>query len=374
MTLRRYSNLAAPVVLTEAINAAALTLTVGSTSGFPDPPFILGVDRGTVNEEVMLCTDKTSTTFTVTRGYDQTTAKAHDIGALVEHTVSATVYREAGIPRMNTATRDALAGVDLWVGRVIYNTDSSKLQIWMGSAWINVGPRTGAIEAYGGATAPLGTLLCNGQAVSRSTYADLFAVIGTTFGPGNGSTTFNVPDLRGRFPLGKADSGTGDELGETGGQIDHTHTGPSHTHTNPNTGSAGSHTHSVGNTGSGGNHSHSQGSTGSSSVSHTHQLRFEQVGTNDFVHISTADVGALGTSSPFRHEAGSDPDTDSGSGTSHSHSNPDTNMGGSHTHSNPNTSSSGNHAHSQGNTGASGTGSTGEANPPFLAVNYIIYT
>jgi microcystin-dependent protein len=69
-----------------------------------------------------------------------------------------------------------------------------------------------------------------GQAISRTTYATLFAAMGTTFGAGDGSTTFNVPDLRGRFPLGKAAAGTGSVLGGTGGAIDHTHTGPSHTH------------------------------------------------------------------------------------------------------------------------------------------------
>lgn len=66
-------------------------------------------------------------------------------------------------------------------------------------------------------------LLCDGAAVSRTTYAALFAVVGTTFGVGDGSTTFNVPDLRGRFPLGKAGAGTGSTLGGTGGLIDHVH-------------------------------------------------------------------------------------------------------------------------------------------------------
>jgi microcystin-dependent protein len=51
--------------------------------------------------------------------------------------------------------------------------------------------------------------LCSGQAVSRSTYSDLFAAIGTTYGAGDGSTTFNVPDLRGRVPAGKDDMGGG---------------------------------------------------------------------------------------------------------------------------------------------------------------------
>ena len=60
----------------------------------------------------------------------------------------------------------------------------------------------GTINAYGGATAPDGWMLCQGQAISRTDYADLFNVIGTSFGSGDGSTTFNVPDLREKFPEG----------------------------------------------------------------------------------------------------------------------------------------------------------------------------
>jgi microcystin-dependent protein len=56
---------------------------------------------------------------------------------------------------------------------------------------------TGMILPFGGTTAPDGFLDCDGSAVSRTTYADLFAAIGTTWGTGDGSTTFNVPDLRG---------------------------------------------------------------------------------------------------------------------------------------------------------------------------------
>ncbi len=60
----------------------------------------------------------------------------------------------------------------------------------------------GAIFSYAGATAPTGWLLCYGQAISRTTYAALFSAIGTTYGAGDGSTTFNVPDCRGRALIG----------------------------------------------------------------------------------------------------------------------------------------------------------------------------
>ncbi len=75
---------------------------------------------------------------------------------------------------------------------------------WVGAKGIP----TGAILPYGGNTAPPGYLMCNGAAVSRTTYANLYHVIGTAFGSGNGSTTFNVPDLRGLFLRG-SDGGVG---------------------------------------------------------------------------------------------------------------------------------------------------------------------
>lgn len=67
-------------------------------------------------------------------------------------------------------------------------------------------------------SAPTGWLICDGSAVSRTTYAALFAVIGTVFGAGNGSTTFNVPDLRDKFIKGKSS----DAIGDTGGSATHT--------------------------------------------------------------------------------------------------------------------------------------------------------
>lgn len=110
---------------------------------------------------------------------------------------------------------------------------------------------TGTVLPFAGTTAPTDWLLCFGQAVSRTTYANLFAAIGTTYGAGDGSTTFNLPDLRGRVAAGKDDmggaaagrltnSGTGNPgingatLGATGGVDRHTLSVaqmPSHTHT-----------------------------------------------------------------------------------------------------------------------------------------------
>ena len=97
----------------------------------------------------------------------------------------------------------------------------------------------GVVITYGGSTAPEGWLLCDGSAVSRTTYATLFDVIGTTYGAGDNSTTFNVPDLQGRVVIGV--SGT-HALATTGGATTvtletanlpaHNHSVPKHGHAN----------------------------------------------------------------------------------------------------------------------------------------------
>ena len=103
----------------------------------------------------------------------------------------------------------------------------------------NITP-AGVVLPYAGATAPSGWLLCDGSAVSRTTYANLFAAIGTAFGTGDGSTTFNLPDLRGRVAVGKDNMGgsaasrmttagsgvDGATLGANGGAETHTLTTP----------------------------------------------------------------------------------------------------------------------------------------------------
>lgn len=105
----------------------------------------------------------------------------------------------------------------------------------------------GVVVPFAGATSPSGWLLCHGQAVSRTDYGALFTAIGTTYGTGDGSTTFNLPDLRGRVVAGLDNMGgsaasrltsttiTGgaDGLGEVGGAQTHTLTSseiPAHKH------------------------------------------------------------------------------------------------------------------------------------------------
>lgn len=98
----------------------------------------------------------------------------------------------------------------------------------------------GTVVAFAGSAAPSGWLVCNGAAISRTTYAALFAVIGTTWGAGDGSTTFNLPDLRGEFIRG-LDLGRGVDSGRVLGSAQASQN-LSHTHT-ASTGSGGEHDH-----------------------------------------------------------------------------------------------------------------------------------
>lgn len=91
----------------------------------------------------------------------------------------------------------------------------------------------GIVIPFAGTTSPQGWMLCDGSAVSRTTYAALFAVIGTTYGEGDGESTFNIPDLSGRVVIGSSQSHA---LGTTGGSETVTLTAdqlPAHTHVVP---------------------------------------------------------------------------------------------------------------------------------------------
>lgn len=104
----------------------------------------------------------------------------------------------------------------------------------------------GAMQPYGGLTAPSGWLMCDGSSLARSgTYAGLFTAIGSAYGSVD-STHFNVPDLRQRFPMGKGTAGTGSTLGATGGSNTSVLPSHSHSHSHTFTGNAvADHRHSI---------------------------------------------------------------------------------------------------------------------------------
>ena len=129
----------------------------------------------------------------------------------------------------------------------------------------------GAMVDYGGSVAPTSWLICDGSAISRSTYAALFAIISTAFGVGNGSTTFNIPDFRDKSALGTSITYS---IGTSLGSVAHSHavgtlsndTAPTHSHSMSGTTASGSsHTHGsfTGTSDSGSSHSHTGGTTGS---------------------------------------------------------------------------------------------------------------
>ena len=103
--------------------------------------------------------------------------------------------------RGTTSQNNSFTGA---VGEITVDTDTDAIILHDGSAagGIEIVP-AGTIVAFGNATAPTGWRVCNDDAISRTNFARLFAVIGTSYGTGDGSGNFNVPDLRDRVPLGK---------------------------------------------------------------------------------------------------------------------------------------------------------------------------
>ena len=124
-------------------------------------------------------------------------------------------------------------------GNAIQLTNAGTLSIPAASQQVPAG----AVEAYAGSSTPSGWLLCDGSAVSRTTYAALFTAIGTQYGVGDGATTFNLPSMAGKGVMGRNASDTNfDVLGETGGESLHTMTIAElvpHTHTIPTRNSNG---------------------------------------------------------------------------------------------------------------------------------------
>lgn len=231
MALRHYTN-APATTLAAPCSAVATNITVTSASAFPaQTPYILILDRGEAEEEVVLVTNASGDTLTVTRGYDSTAAFAHSEGATVEHGISAIDPREAnehvnsengvhgvsgdvvGTSDVQTLTnKDLSSGTNSFPSSLVTLTGSQTLT---NKTFDSTSPTAflppGVIQMFAGnsGSVPTGWLLCDGSAVSRTTYANLFAVIGTTFGAGNGSTTFNLPNFNNRFPYGSNVSNPG---------------------------------------------------------------------------------------------------------------------------------------------------------------------
>ena len=198
-------------------------------------------DRFILEDFDSLFVKKRTTLYDISQfidGYSISGAPSDGQGLSFNTTLSVWEYNDFG-------DASSLRGIPIETGLpnpgdfLIYNDTSGEAEWSDTIPGIGSSGPIGSIIAFSALTPPTGFLICDGSEVSRTGYSDLFAVIGTTYGVGDGSTTFNLPDLRQRFILGKADSGTGSVLASTGGAIDHTHTGGAHDH------SLSSHTHDV---------------------------------------------------------------------------------------------------------------------------------
>jgi microcystin-dependent protein len=143
--------------------------------------------------------------------------------------------------RSDTAANWSTANPILAIGEMGFETDTKVLRVGDGvTAWNTSGgpptiggTPTGVIAQFAGAAAPNGYLLCQGQTLSTTAYANLFATIGYTYG--GGGTSFKIPDLQSRIPVGKGPDTEFDTLGETGGAKEVTLTSsqiPAHSHPN----------------------------------------------------------------------------------------------------------------------------------------------
>jgi microcystin-dependent protein len=163
---------------------------------------------------------------------------------------------------------------------------------------------TGCFFPFAGSTSPNGWLFCNGAAISRTTYASLFAVIGTAYGVGDGSTTFNVPNMARAVPVGAGGTGTG-VLGNTVGSI----------------GGEETHTLSVAEVPP----LSFSGETGGESAAHSHTFQLTQNDAND-----SAGPPALGGNTGGNNST----DTTSGPSNDHAHAYSGTTSGGGGAHNN----------------------------------------
>jgi microcystin-dependent protein len=202
-----------------------------------------------------------------------------------------------------------------------------------------IGVASGVISQFAGSTAPTGYLLCEGQSVSTTTYADLFAVIGYTYG-GSGSS-FAIPNLKGRIPVGRDSTQTEfDVLGESGGAK----TVPLAVANIPG------HTHS--------------GTTGTVSSDHSHTITIAAVGSHTHTVTAVNSRSSITRASGTVSFLGPDPSTSITSSSSGAHT-PTGSSGG----------ISANHTHAFTTDNGSGTSGTAHQNlQPYIVVNYIIKT
>lgn len=307
-TRRTYAGAAASTTLAAGINSSDATISLAAATGWAAGPFYAVIDPGTASEEKIYVSSRSTTTLTVgTRGADGTTAKSHSAGAVIYPVHAAVDSDEANELTSTYTTR----------GDIVYQGSSTFTRLGVGSAdqvlktngtdpsWGQVGTNgiaddavtaakiaTGAVGAteiadgsvginelatavinklvpvgtiamYGGASAPTGWLLCNGDAINAS-YTSLIAIVGA-----------NTPDLKGRFALG---DNTSLNLLDAGGS------------TTIAESNLPSHSHSI-------NHDHPSATTSGQSQSHSHAVGYSNLygGTEISYGASTPQQGTFNT-------------------------------------------------------------------------------
>lgn len=235
-------------------------------------------------------------------GFSIVVKTASGSGVTIASGMTVTVYCDGTDCTQGTVPFNASTGSIGVTGDVAVGGNLAVTGTVTGSAFFFMPP--GVVLEYAGASAPTGYLACDGTAVSRATYAALFAAIGTSYGAGDGSTTFNVPDRRDKTGVGAGSSyvrgatggstttgaaGSHSHGGTTGSTVLNTTQIPAHTHT-ASTGGAGSHAHTfainVGTTSIGGANAGSAfGGTYSSldpyistAPNHTHSVTVDNAG------------------------------------------------------------------------------------------------
>jgi microcystin-dependent protein len=221
-TSRSVSNLI-PALQLEGTTGNEASLSITRNSNIENPPFlVLGKSRGTANGDstIVQANDilgeirfagadgvNLGSIAASVSAYVDGAPGANDMPGMI---VLSTTAGGASSPteRLRIASTGAvgLSGANYGTAGQVLTSNGS------GSAptWENTGTPAGTVIYYAASTAPTGYLKANGATVSRTTYADLFAAIGTTFGAGDGSTTFKLPDLRGEFIRGYHDGDAAD--------------------------------------------------------------------------------------------------------------------------------------------------------------------